>query len=280
MSVPGQPPIPAGILLPPSPPGAKAAGLSALKIVAIVVVTIVVLGTVALLGLFWLASNLRPSVPPVAAFAYTPSAPVTGQAVTFDASSSYDPDGRIISYTWDFNDGTAGGSGVVITHTFNIWPGPYSVTLTLKDDQGLTNSSSKSVTVAPPPPVVEQTRTVYNGTFTLNAGQYGPTAWSSSSTVSAAEVAHAQNVSGLYNPTLSVYFLASGQTIQVYVMTSTQFYNYQHGAQFSVYYQSGQVYTARQSVMLEPTPETYYVVAENTAFYGQASVSGDFVLHY
>ncbi len=32
--------------------------------------------------------------------------------------------------------------------------------------------------------------------------------------------------------------------------------------------------------MLEPTPETYYIVAENTAFYGQASVSADFVLHY
>ncbi len=63
-------------------------------------------------------------------------------------------------------------------------------------------------------------------------------------------------------------------------MDATQFYNYQHGAQFSVYYQSGQVYTARQSVMLEPSPETYYIVAENTAFYGQASVSADFVLHY
>ncbi len=91
-------------------------------------------------------------------------------------------------------------------------------------------------------------------------------------------MAHAKNVSG--NPYLSVYFLASGQTIQVYVMTSTQFYNHQHGAQFSVYYRSGQVYTARKSVMLEPTPETYYIVAENTALYGQASVSADFVLHY
>ncbi len=138
----------------------------------------------------------------------------------------------------------------------------------------------------PPPPVVEQTRSIYNGTFGLNAGQSGPTAWSSSFTVSAAEAAHAKNVSGgigntgFANPTLSVSFLATGQTIQVYVMDATQFYNYQHRGQFSVYYLSGQVYADRRSITLEPTPGTYYVVAENTALYGTASVSAAFVLHY
>ncbi len=132
----------------------------------------------------------------------------------------------------------------------------------------------------PPPPAVEQTRTIFNGTFGLDAGQSGSTAWSSSFTVKATEVAHAQNVSGLYNPTLSVSFLASGETVQVYAMDAAQFYNYQHGAQFTVLYVSGQVYSDKRAVMLSATPETYYIVAENTAFYGQASVSADFVLHY
>ncbi len=132
----------------------------------------------------------------------------------------------------------------------------------------------------PPPPAMEQTRTVYNGTFDLNAGQAGPTAWTASFTVGPAEVAHAQNVSGLYNPTLSVSFLATGGTVQVYVMDGAQFYNYQHGAQFTVLYMSGQVYSDKRTVMLPATSETYYTVAENTALFGNVSVSANFGLRY
>jgi len=54
--------------------------------------------------------------------------------VAFDGSSSSDEDGTIVSYSWDFGDGST-GSGVTVTHTYNA-PGNYKVTLTATDDDG------------------------------------------------------------------------------------------------------------------------------------------------
>ncbi|WP_456486561.1 NosD domain-containing protein, partial [Candidatus Alkanophaga liquidiphilum] len=70
-----------------------------------------------------------PNQPPIANFTYYPEKPVVNQSVTFDASSSYDPDGTIVSYEWDFGDGTT-ASGVVVTHAYSA-AGSYTVTLTV-----------------------------------------------------------------------------------------------------------------------------------------------------
>lgn len=42
--------------------------------------------------------------PPIARFTYTPSEPTDLDEITFE-SGSYDPDGEIVSYEWDFGDG-------------------------------------------------------------------------------------------------------------------------------------------------------------------------------
>ncbi|MCM8778659.1 MAG: PKD domain-containing protein, partial [Candidatus Omnitrophica bacterium] len=52
----------------------------------------------------------------------------------FDASASLDPDGDVLSYFWDFGDGTK-GEGVKVKHSYTQ-PGTYSVILTVRDNSG------------------------------------------------------------------------------------------------------------------------------------------------
>ena len=65
-----------------------------------------------------------------------------GTAVDFDASGSSDDIG-IVSYEWDFGDGTT-GKGMLITHTYTELE-TYTVTLTVKD--AAENSDTNSITV-------------------------------------------------------------------------------------------------------------------------------------
>jgi PKD repeat protein len=76
----------------------------------------------------------------------SPASPTAGNAVTFDASPSADPDGSIAKATWDFGDG-ATGSGTNVWHMFAD-AGTYTVTLTVADDNDLTATTRKTVTVA------------------------------------------------------------------------------------------------------------------------------------
>ncbi|ASJ10001.1 hypothetical protein A3L12_01145 [Thermococcus sp. P6] len=85
---------------------------------------------------------------PVANFTYSPENPEVNQTVTFNASSSYDPDGSIVNWTWGFGDGIT-ASGKTVQHTYTK-PGTYTVTLTVTDDDGATSNISKRITVATP----------------------------------------------------------------------------------------------------------------------------------
>ncbi|RJS69430.1 PKD domain-containing protein [Methanophagales archaeon] len=87
--------------------------------------------------------------PPIASFTYSPEKPVVNQPVTFDASSSYDPDGNITSYEWDFGDGNVTSTThEILNHSYSE-AGSYEVTLTVTDDDGVTNSTTKEITVYP-----------------------------------------------------------------------------------------------------------------------------------
>ncbi|MEK5061767.1 PKD domain-containing protein, partial [Paenibacillus sp. FSL H7-0326] len=80
-----------------------------------------------------------PNVAPVAII-QSPSAAQRNRDVTFDASNSYDEDGSIVSYTWNFGDG-ATGSGVTATHAYTKG-GNYTVELIVTDDQGAVNTKT------------------------------------------------------------------------------------------------------------------------------------------
>jgi len=69
----------------------------------------------------------------------------TNQTIVFDTSGIYDPDGAIVSYQWDFGDGTT-AVGKNPVHTYQV-PGTYTVTLTVIDDSGLTVTFSKVVNI-------------------------------------------------------------------------------------------------------------------------------------
>jgi len=85
--------------------------------------------------------------PPITSFTYSPENPVVNQTITFNASSSYDPDGNIMNYEWDFGDGNiTSTTEEKISHSYSE-AGSYKVTLTVKDDKGAMNSTTKIITV-------------------------------------------------------------------------------------------------------------------------------------
>jgi hypothetical protein len=87
--------------------------------------------------------------PPVAQFEFTPERPKVGETVRFDASESFDPDGQIIRYEWDFEtDGTIDAQGVRVEHIFTQ-AGTFTVTLRVTDNDGETGTARKTVTVGP-----------------------------------------------------------------------------------------------------------------------------------
>jgi uncharacterized protein (TIGR03790 family) len=93
---------------------------------------------------------------PTAAFSLQGEKIYKGRSVSFDASASGDPDGRIVQYEWEFGDG---GSGEVTTsplvlHTFER-AGNVTVTLTVYDDLGGLAHHSEDFVVINLPPVAE-----------------------------------------------------------------------------------------------------------------------------
>ena len=97
-------------------------------------------------------TNLPPVAVATQSVQYGPG-PLT---VSFSGSGSTDPENGTLSYAWNFGDGnTATGSSA--NHTFNATPGAptsYTVTLTVTDPGGLSNSTQLLVSVNNTPPQV------------------------------------------------------------------------------------------------------------------------------
>jgi|Deesub1362A_J573_1020465.scaffolds.fasta_scaffold06767_4 hypothetical protein len=95
-------------------------------------------------------SKLTPSTtstPPKALASVTPTIIYEGESVSFSAAGSFDPDGSIVTYAWDFGDGST-ATQTTVTHTYSA-SGNYTVMLTVKDNDGLSDTTTASIIVRP-----------------------------------------------------------------------------------------------------------------------------------
>jgi PKD repeat protein len=82
---------------------------------------------------------------PEASFIVSADTITLGESINFDGSESFDSDGTIVSYSWDFGDGNT-ATVVTTDHTYNK-DGTYTVTLIVTDNDGDLSSSSTEITV-------------------------------------------------------------------------------------------------------------------------------------
>ena len=86
---------------------------------------------------------------PVAVISTNQNAGTAPVAIAFSGASSYDSDGTISAYLWNFGDGTT-STAAAPAKTYTV-PGTYVVSLRVTDNAGATATASVSVTVAADP---------------------------------------------------------------------------------------------------------------------------------
>jgi PKD repeat protein len=100
-----------------------------------------------------------PNQSPIASFTESAETVSSGESIHFDASGSYDPDGTIVSYSWDFGDGNT-ATGVEVDHAYED-DGVYTVTLTVIDNDDATGSATTTKNVLNRPPIVSFTESAH-----------------------------------------------------------------------------------------------------------------------
>ena len=84
--------------------------------------------------------------------------------VQFSSEGSRDPDGGVITYSWDFGDGSPVSTEPNPTHTYNA-VGTYRATLTVTDDTGKTGTDDVQIVVGNAAPVITVSSPAEGGFF-------------------------------------------------------------------------------------------------------------------
>ncbi|MCS6928309.1 MAG: PKD domain-containing protein [Saprospiraceae bacterium] len=89
-------------------------------------------------------------LPPVAVITATPTDGIAPLTVSLSAAGSYDPEGLpLVSYQWNFGDGSAPATGVNHVHTYTAL-GQLPVRLTVRDVSGQQHTVTRIITVRRP----------------------------------------------------------------------------------------------------------------------------------
>ncbi len=157
------------------------------------------------------------AVAPVAVATATPSSGNAPLLTQFNGSGSFDQDGSIVAYDWNFGDNTI-GSGAIIDHSYGSI-GSYTATLTVTDNDGLKDTATVAIQALAPNvlPIAVATATPSSGVAPLavtlgSAGSSDPDGTISSynwifgdgTTGSGATVSHTYANPGNYTATLTV----------------------------------------------------------------------------
>lgn len=81
-------------------------------------------------------------------FVYTPQSPNAGDLITFDAASSTDFDGQIVSFQWDFDGGQATTTQASAAYSYQT-AGDYAVQLIIYDNNNASSTTSMTISVQP-----------------------------------------------------------------------------------------------------------------------------------
>ena len=196
--------------------------------------------------------------PPVADFTITPASGPAPLTVTFDASSSFDPDGRIVRYEWS-NGGIPLGTGKIRTHTYPD-PGYYEMTLTVYDKQNASDSMTRPFTVTtrrvPPSPSfvdIKDAAESYLGTDTaLWVYHYGSSYYYGNAVLMARETTQ----KGTFDAWLTVRHMYHGDTADRWSYYASK-YRALSGAysnKFFVFITEQTAYTPFVSLSAHPNP--------------------------
>lgn len=85
------------------------------------------------------------NLPPVAVASANVTSGIAPLPIVFSSAGSFDPNGSIVSYKWDFGDGTS-STAASPSKTYSA-PGNYAAKLTVTDNVGATGSATVNITV-------------------------------------------------------------------------------------------------------------------------------------
>jgi PKD repeat protein len=91
--------------------------------------------------------SLPELIPPTAIISASTVETNEGKGISFSAEASIDQDGDIVSYVWDFGDGYI-DTGINVEHAYSH-SGHYTATLTVTDNDGLSDSNGVEIAVNP-----------------------------------------------------------------------------------------------------------------------------------